>query len=476
MKFRRDLSDAKITLWVAPEFEDLMKRLSREKAGEAESIKESQNWRNPDGTPLQFYINAKDDVERELLKDCENVRNNYGASLIDREGYGLSANVALVRTKLRNTATDKRIKAIDTWAKGIGLTFGFELEGIFRRGEVLDNVGGDWHEDGSVRTDEKRWIQADGTATESYADEWYTERSKWRGYGDGYNEPICDYCEYTEGSCECDQGFVARDGGSEVTEFASDVYDSFSKAMDDMAKFNDDRYRYNYTCGLHFHVGGNGERSTTEQLENMLCDFSFQKKLLDMARNDMGPVQRERTANVNGFCRFWESAKDLQHTKYQHEKYRFMNFHGNTLEFRFLAPCQQKVENVLLLMEAIRKQLAEPKVIQKTVRAKLPTGTSIIHEKTVKVSDSLHKWTGFTLDGDLLEAYMRLKDDCWTDREMREVVRNFKQDSKSNNPLSWENWMYSLHWHGSLKRDVEKILAIGTILDKKYKSVLERTM
>lgn len=292
--------------------------------------------------------------------------------------------------------------------------FGFEIEGVFDKS--LESLSGEFKEDGSVGSNER--LRPPSSLVPLMIGDDDGECDSCSGNGTYTQECECDYdihdcthehetaCEvrdetdgrlinydncihgdcsddcyirpcdqddnYHESNCEdCDGSGHAGNSGL-AQEYASKVNKDFDSILEELGKFVSNKHAWNKTCGLHFHIGIKpGCKPSYKKLWNATADYDF---LMNLYKQSIGwcECQRNRMLfNDNHYYAFWKNPYDLAATfNHQYplrdfnrgstsEKFRFLRFHTdyNTLEFRFLAPCDHKVENIKKLISYLTDYL-----------------------------------------------------------------------------------------------------------------------
>jgi hypothetical protein len=215
------------------------------------------------------------------------------------------------------------------------LSYGFELEGAFSQ-EAIDKIKGVFKHDGSVTVEH-------------------------------------DDIPFTWGSTDdCDA----------PEEFESPVFNSSAKLLDCLNKFTEANHSANYTCGLHLHVGvlrGTHEdsylyRQRCEKLWGAFCNMDFVNTLYQAA---VGFCKCQKTRLIEGdwahnYFKRQTSAKDLIYDMREQNKYRFMHFHSQgTIEFRFIAPCEHKAENVAKVLDYVHSYLSATSSHERIIKVPL---------------------------------------------------------------------------------------------------------
>lgn len=326
----------------------------------------------------------------------------------------------------------------------IGLTFGFELEGVFsdKLGDSFDSrtlLHGEFKFDGSVSIPDSR----DFTP---YAGNGNGEEETCRNCdGDGYisNREDCD-CSYIcdkedgdiekyetfsgvvdgemvyiekerehehdseclpcyednihEETCnECDgRGYIYNGLEDYYTEFASGVYEDRGSFLQDLARFrNDINYNVNESCGYHLHVGLLNDN--LQKLQAVLCNMDFGRDLEKLiAKMCKCQVSRWKDGN-NNWCRKWrDSANCIQEFK-NSSKYWAVNFHrSGTVEFRFLKPCEHKLNNTKMLLRFLDNYLNKKTEVKITKKVE-PSAKENKHyskkiNNKIEVSKKINFW------------------------------------------------------------------------------------
>lgn len=278
------------------------------------------------------------------------------------------------------------------------LTFGFEIEGVFTKGmhKKLGNKGV-FKQDGSVHRLDASLLpnkKAQGTSSLIWPEirECADRRTGCNYINNGGQRIITNYCDEHDHL----EGEVYE--GSTATEYASGIYQNFDEMLKDIELFTGGKYIYNNTCGLHLHVGikeqskriqevqkrGFGINQVTGTLSEQIItekkeEFTQNwKKLYQTAQNwELQSLlwgqalaycqhQKERLTDNDRYrwCKVYPTKQHMINAANGNNiKYSFMNFHHGykTLEFRFLVPCDCKVENIVMLMETLTTFLGKDK-------------------------------------------------------------------------------------------------------------------
>lgn len=266
----------------------------------------------------------------------------------------------------------------------IKLTYGFEIEGLFSQ-KLYDQInsaglGGEFQDDGSVDIrcpDEFKAVRSEDEECNSCEGVGYyedscdcddelecTDQSEGHTHGDSCYIRNCgdDPANHRNNCSDCSG--TGRREANDVREYASGVFDEADKMLDTMQMFDPKNYVWDFSCGLHLHIGGelfneagaNIDEASAE-LKSVFCDYKFLQAVRKSALNEFCSHQAERLARHASYCE-WVGRQTLINTFYNHHKYSFLNFHPQgTLEFRFLCPCEHKIANVKKLLAMIDEHL-----------------------------------------------------------------------------------------------------------------------
>lgn len=241
-------------------------------------------------------------------------------------------------------------------------SFGFEIEGMFKDG-MMEQLHGRFVSDGSVS---------------ALSPEFETQLIL-RDYN-------CNQCSYNSNGrieiyCPAHHAIYRREGSSS-TEYESLVYPSFEECLKDLKKFTPKTHIFNETCGLHFHIGLKGQENK-ETITDNFGNIINQNKLfslgsnLDYLKSLWGNAKtwcdcqktRLESNRAERFCAIYRDSKDLKNstTGVREQKYRMVRFHReyNTLEFRFLCPCEHKIQNVIKLLNNFTGYLGRKETIHR---------------------------------------------------------------------------------------------------------------
>lgn len=233
------------------------------------------------------------------------------------------------------------------------LSFGFEIEGKFDE-KLLKDFDSDFFKmDGSVSVPVPKKFVAVQCGGE--------ECNDCGGSGTYDCDDNCD--EDCNGGHDCSNcNGSGNYGEGEAEEFASEVYNDLPACLADLGKFNKKSHAFDASCGLHFHIGikKSSELSWTN-LYSVICNFDFMQKLHSEAV-DYCQCQKNRLLfRDTHFYPFWANQFEIMRSlgRAGNEKFRFMNYHQHykTLEFRFLCPCEHKVDNVKKLVASVVEYL-----------------------------------------------------------------------------------------------------------------------
>jgi hypothetical protein len=237
------------------------------------------------------------------------------------------------------------------------LTFGFEIEGVFKEGMNSPSLDGRFVSDRSVGV------------SPTFICENIPEQID------------CSDCEYNDDDevisyCPAHHAIYHREGEI-ATEFESKVYSDLDECLEDLGKFTKETHNWNQSCGLHFHVSNENPK----KLFAIASNFDFLQNLF-MDAHQWCACQKSRLQNeraCQNYYRPYDSKEELRRSTFLNkEKYRMCRFHQEyqTLEFRFLAPCEHKVENVQKLLEILTTYLDSKQDFVNT--AEIETDSSIV--------------------------------------------------------------------------------------------------
>ena len=243
------------------------------------------------------------------------------------------------------------------------LSFGFEVEGKFDK-KLLNDFDSDLFKlDGSVSVPMPKkfvGVQANGDECGSCSGSGTYDCDS--DCGDDCNGHDCNDCSGT-----------GNTGEGEAEEFASEIYQDLSECLTALSKFNKKTHAFDQSCGLHFHIGlKSGSGLAWQKFYSVMCNLDFMQKLQKEAC-DYCQCQKNRLMYSDcHFYPFWENKHAIIQSlgraggRGNTEKFRFMNYHTGykTLEFRFLCPCEHKVENVKKLVDSVVEYLDEKSKIK----------------------------------------------------------------------------------------------------------------
>lgn len=132
---------------------------------------------------------------------------------------------------------------------------------------------------------------------------------------------------------------------------------------------------WNYTCGLHLNIAL-AEDTSAIKLFNLITNFKFiesmQKEAIEFCSH-----QKYRLQKNNMYCKPYKDTEELRRMARVNNKYQFVRFHPEKrLEFRFLAACEHKVDNVTKTVQLIDDYLNSKYEVAVQVTPK-PTTPSI---------------------------------------------------------------------------------------------------
>jgi hypothetical protein len=210
------------------------------------------------------------------------------------------------------------------------LTFGFEIEGYFKRGIAQELSGrGNFGHDGSVN---------------NVAPLWEVEPIPDSRPGD------CSDCQFDGprrlSYCLRHHSRYGAEG-EPAQEYASEKFEKFGDMLKDLKMFDSNNHIFNNSCGLHFHIGMKGDAKKHLELFSTAINYDFMRQLYKEAKTWCA-CQKKRLDRDSAYYRFWSNQSTLISNSKSGEKYSFIRFHPSysTLEARFLSPCEHKVDNV----------------------------------------------------------------------------------------------------------------------------------
>lgn len=253
------------------------------------------------------------------------------------------------------------------------LSFGFEIEGGFREG-LWEKLGfqGNFVHDGSV-----------GRLSVPFTPELIPQT----------RPETCSECSFNEEGTlvEYCQAHHARynSEGSPAQEYSSRVFNNLGDCLKEMKLFNKKNHAWNSQCGLHFHIGAKGENKY-KQLFGVTSNFQYLKQLLGEAKNYCEHQNERLNSNwMSRYYAFFTNRRELSDSTRPGNdiKYRFVRFHPeyNTLEFRFLVPCEHKINNVQKLLESLTAYLGRTE----KVRAYALAETEVRITESVPIEDDM---------------------------------------------------------------------------------------
>jgi hypothetical protein len=223
--------------------------------------------------------------------------------------------------------------------------------------------------------------------------------------------PCEDDDDYHLVDCNDCNGSGNNENRGLAQEYASDKFNTIEALLKELTMFKSGSTKpnhiWNKTCGLHLHIGKKPTNKLSyKQVWNATANMDFLRALYDQASNWCA-CQRKRLLRDNDhYYQMFKNPIDLIET-YQHqyplrswggnepnEKFRFLRFHENykTLEFRFLSPCEHKVDNVEKLISFLTDYLGA----NNEYKSQAKVTDEPIHE-VLNISIPVHK-KGYFLD------------------------------------------------------------------------------
>lgn len=257
------------------------------------------------------------------------------------------------------------------------LTYGFEIEGVFRNSLASKlKQGGRFVHDGSVDITTEMLVDM-GIAhqQELQTIPRVTDCEDCIMNDDG---SVADYCNAHHSNYRCE--------GQLAQEYASSVFSNFDEALQQLSLFKLPEYNWHYTGGLHIHIGIKND--DVKKLWSAASNIQFMKKLHGRALK-WCTHQRERllsTSRGDRYYKFWDNPDTLIDDTLSGKKYKFVRFHQtwNTIEFRFLSPCEHKEQNFKNLMEYLTQYLGNS--FETTIKGEIETEqSSKLHEINLQI-------------------------------------------------------------------------------------------
>lgn len=170
------------------------------------------------------------------------------------------------------------------------------------------------------------------------------------------HDKLChEACFKSDGSVEFNSDEIEDFGFYEHNsrEVASKVL-NYGGLIKFLKHFDEKNYKYNNTTGYHLHISS---LKNNDGFLSIMANYEFIKTIQKMALNDFCSCQEERLTTDDFFFKPYTSSLRVIKNFNDHDhvnKYYFLRFHPqNTIEFRFLKPCEHKIENTKKLIEAI---------------------------------------------------------------------------------------------------------------------------
>lgn len=169
-------------------------------------------------------------------------------------------------------------------------------------------------------------------------------------------------------------------------EISMGIFPNYIKLLKALALFeNGKNYWQDDKCGLHLHVK---PKRSYKEMEELFWDLKFIKELEKFAFSELCPCVKKR--DNNSYCyRYGNFAKFYNDYTYK-EKYRFARRHDDydTIEFRFLAPCEHKVDNVKKFLDFMFKGLGQQKHSKTAILTIRDEPTEIKHRVAFKIESA----------------------------------------------------------------------------------------
>jgi len=143
---------------------------------------------------------------------------------------------------------------------------------------------------------------------------------------------------------KCNKNDIARienESSSFVSEINIGVFYQFKKLIECLKMIDEKNHFENESCGLHLHIK---PKTKFSDYRGIVGDFNFIDKLQKFGFNKLCKCVKIRKGN--DYCLIY-TADDIRRKWNSRNKYQFVRNHPTgTFEFRFLAPCKHKVENI----------------------------------------------------------------------------------------------------------------------------------
>ena len=174
-------------------------------------------------------------------------------------------------------------------------------------------------------------------------------------YGDGFRLR-------SDGSVRWNSIIDKYDLGEEIRNLTDDgneevnlgIFKSQKELLKALKLFEDGKnYFQNESCGLHLHV-----YPLLQPAREIFWGYKFIKRIQNFAYSELCECVKKRKTNT--YCKPYTTFKNTLNEYQRQEKYAFVRNHPQkTLEFRFLAPCEHKVENVKKFLEFMRQEMTK---------------------------------------------------------------------------------------------------------------------
>lgn len=166
-------------------------------------------------------------------------------------------------------------------------------------------------------------------------------------------------------------------------EFESPVYPTKRKLFAELAKFKTStdkgngkgfNHFWNYTAGLHFNISAKTPKMN-QMLMQLTGNWDFIQQLQDYALT-FCEHQKYRLQYKSGYCQRYQNERAVIQSFQGGSKSVFLRYHPeNRLEFRFLSPCEHKLDNVKKTLAFLVEYLQQ----DETVEIEVPLEPSLIN-------------------------------------------------------------------------------------------------
>jgi len=134
-----------------------------------------------------------------------------------------------------------------------------------------------------------------------------------------------------------------------LREITVGIFNNEKDLLNTLNDFNLNTYYHNDTCGLHLHI-----KPLSQELHDTLISYVFVKKLAFFIKRKFCEHCVNRITE-NRYCKLYTTIERTSAEFMKQEKRRIMRIHpSGTFEFRFLSPCEHKIDNIKKLLKFVR--------------------------------------------------------------------------------------------------------------------------